>query len=252
MTVASGALGWLTASVAAAMWLFRQRALDVRMEAVARACHELGGPISAARLGVELGSRRGALSAAQLRAIDTELGRATLALEDLASARDGRTAPLETTMLDLRGLLTDSVEAWRAAAGAAGVELSLRWTGAARLVSGDRLRLAQATGNLIANAIEHGGAMVEVRGGARGGGARIEVVDDGPGLPAPVSELARRARRGRDSRGRGLAIAAGIAAAHGGRLAAVPVQGGACLVLDLPAARGPAGVCPGAMRPLSR
>ena len=62
---------------------------------------------------------------------------------------------------------------------------------------GDRLRLAQATGNLIANAIEHGGGRVEVRGRARGADARIEVIDDGAGLPAPVAELTRRARGGR-------------------------------------------------------
>ncbi|MGI8558661.1 MAG: sensor histidine kinase, partial [Solirubrobacteraceae bacterium] len=223
MSVAFARGGWLVAAVVSAMWLLARRRLDARMEAVARACHELRGPIGAARLGVELGSRRGALSAAQLQAIDTELGRATLALEDLGGARDGRPPALETTMLDLGGLLADSVEAWRTAAGAAGVELRLRWTGAAELVRGDRLRLAQATGNLIANAIEHGAATVEVRGCAREGAARIEVVDDGPGLPAPVTELTRRARRGRGRHGRGLAIAAQVAAAHGGRLAAAPV-----------------------------
>jgi signal transduction histidine kinase len=49
---------------------------------------------------------------------------------------------------------------------------------------------------------------------------RLEVVDDGPGLPAPVHELARRRPRG--EHGHGLAIAAGIAERHGGRLAGVP------------------------------
>jgi signal transduction histidine kinase len=66
------------------------------------------------------------------------------------------------------------------------------------------------------------------------GGARIEVADDGPGLPAPVAELARRARNGRGSRGRGLAIASSIAAAHGGRLQAAPASQGARLVLEIP------------------
>jgi len=234
--------GWLAAGVGTALWLIGRRALHTRMEVVARACHELRGPLGAVRLGLDLGSRGGALSAVQLRAIDSELARATLALEDLAGARAGRAAPRRLERLDLRELLANSVQAWRPSADAAGAELRLRWTGRTTPVRGDRLRLAQATGNLIANAIEHGGRVVEVRGCAHQGGVRIEVVDDGPGLPAPVAELAGRARHGRGRHGRGLAITAAVASAHGGRLAAAPVDQGARLVLDLPAdVAGPMG-----------
>ena len=101
---------------------------------------------------------------------------------------------------------------------------------------GDRLRLAQALGNLIANAIEHGGSVVRVTAATRGRTVRIEVSDDGPGLPAPVVALARRPRRGRGARGRGLAIALAIARRHGGTIAAAPTRAGARVVLELPAA----------------
>lgn len=238
--------GWLAASgaglAAGAGW----HALAGRMESVARACHELRGPLTAARLGLQLGASTGELSPARLRAIDLELGRAALALEDLDSARTRRIgAGRQPEPVDLEQLLRDSVEAWRAAAAARGVSVSATWSGCPARVWGDRLRLAQATGNLIANAIEHGGGAVVVRGrvvgrgwaeGATGSGrVRIEVVDGGPGLPATVTELVRRPRGGRGSRGRGLAIAAAIARDHGGRLAAAPSERGARLVLELPA-----------------
>ena len=88
--------------------------LDIREEAVARACHELRGPLTAAALGVELGLAREALSPAQLRAIDSELGRATLALDDLVERgpTDGwRRAQLEE--VDLGELLRTRSQRWR-------------------------------------------------------------------------------------------------------------------------------------------
>jgi len=228
--------GWLAATGAGFAAAAARRALAGRMETVARACHELRGPLTAARLGLQLGASAGELSPARLRAIDLELGRAALALDDLDTARRRALTPWRPPEpVDLEELVSDSVEAWSATAAARGVELRACWSGSPARVWGDRLRLAQATGNLLANAIEHGGGEVEVRGGAAHGRARVEVIDTGAGLPASVAELARRAQRGRGTRGRGLAIAAAIATGHGGRLAAAPSERGARLVLELPA-----------------
>jgi len=106
------------------------------------------------------------------------------------------------------------------------------------IVNGDRLRLAQAVSNLVANALEHGPGRVELTARVIGQRhVRIEVIDDGPGLPASVAELTRRARGGRGQRGRGLAIAAGIAERHGGRLVAAPAPRGARIGLELPCLR---------------
>ncbi len=228
--------GWLAASgagvAAGAAW----RVLAGRMESVARACHELRGPLTAARLGLQLGVTTGELSPARLRAIDLELGRAALALEDLDSAGRRGTPnwrPLEP--VDMQQLVADSVEARLTAAADQDVELRMLWSGGSPAVWGDRLRLAQAIGNLIANAIEHGGGLVSVQGRGEPGRIRIEVIDGGPGLPAPVSELVRRPHAGRGRRGRGLAIATAIVTRHGGRLAAAPCTRGARLVVDLPA-----------------
>lgn len=238
MSAAATLGGWAAAATAAGAALIVWRVLGMRMEAVARACHELRGPITAARLGLELGARVGELSPARLRAIELELGQATLALGDLADARSRRRRLQSFEPVDLRALLTDSLEGWRSHVAPHRSELRLRWSGGPVSVWGDRIRLAQATGNLIANAIEHGGGVIEVRGMAGGIGARIEVIDGGPGLPAPVAELARRAHHGRGARGRGLAITAAVAQAHGGRLTAAPTERGARLVLELPASPG--------------
>lgn len=228
---------WLVASMAVCSGVVVRRSSEMRMEAVARACHELRGPLAAARLGLELGVRLGELTPAQLRALDLELGRASLALDDLAAVGVRARGELVRDEVDVAALLADSVEAWRAPAAARGAALALEWSGAAACVRGERLRLAQATGNLIANAIEHGGGEISVRGSLapEHRHVRIEVVDAGPGLPAPVAELARRPRGGRGARGRGLAIVATIARDHGGHLAAAPSERGARLVLELPA-----------------
>jgi signal transduction histidine kinase len=235
VTAALAVAGWAAAACGGAGAALARRTESTRSRRVARACHELRGPITAARLGLELALRRGALSPARLRALDLELARAALAIDDLAAS--GRcTGRWEE--VDLRGLLTDSVEAWRATADARGVSIRFTWAGPPALVCADRLRLAQATGNLIANAIEHGGGAVEVcalaGAGARATTIRIEFIDDGPGLPAPVDELARRGRRCRGPHGHGLAVASDVVAGHGGRLAAAPSESGARIVLELP------------------
>jgi signal transduction histidine kinase len=235
--IAATRSGWLAASMIAFSGLIVRRAHGVRMEAVARACHELRGPLAAVRLGLELGVRVGELSPAQLRALDLELDRAALALDDLAVVAHRVRHRSARQEVDMAVLLADSVEAWRAPAAARGAALALEWSGSAARVWGERLRLAQATGNLIANAIEHGGGEISIRGSLapERGCVRIEVVDAGPGLAAPVADLVRRPRGGRGARGRGLAIAAAIAHDHGGRLAAAPSERGARLVLELPA-----------------
>jgi signal transduction histidine kinase len=232
--------GWAVAVPAGLAAALARRELGRRAASVARACHELRGPITAARLGLELGSRPGALSPARLRALDSELGRAALAVDDLAEIRAGRRPPGTWDDLDLRPLLDDSLEAWRSYAEVRGCTVRLRWTGGPVFVRGDRLRLAQAVGNLLANSIEHGGGGVEVWAGGSVGDAaiRIEFRDDGPGLPAPVASLARRGRHGRGAHGHGLAVAATVAAAHGGRLGSAPRERGARVVLELPRADG--------------
>lgn len=236
MTVGLALAGWVAA---AAVAVACHAALTRRMELVARACHELRGPLTAARLAVHVAARRPGAPRGALQAIDLELGRAGLALADLDAARRGGRAEDRQQTFDVGVLLVEVAEAWRPTAWAAAVRLRVEPPDGHALVRGDRVRVAQACGNLLANAIEHGGGEVVLRARASASTVRIEVVDDGPGLPAPVTALVRRPRGGRGTRGRGLAIAADVAARHGGRLAAAPSDRGARLVLELPTAVAP-------------
>jgi signal transduction histidine kinase len=189
--------GWAAAAIAALSAWIAWRLLSSRMDSVARACHELRGPITAARLGLELGARPGALSSARLRALDLELGRAALAIDDLANVRALRRRPQPWEEVDLAELLTDSIEAWRPSAAARGVSLALQPPVAPVLVLGHRLRLAQATGNLLANAIEHGGGAVEVRPGrVRRRRAGTAGAGGGAGPPRPSPPRSAWARTG--------------------------------------------------------
>ena len=99
------------------------------------------------------------------------------------------------------------------------------------------------------NALVHtpAGSPIEVTVGREDGRVRVEVRDHGPGLPdgepGRIFDRFWRAEsgrvRGKDGAGLGLAIVAGIVAAHGGSVAAASAEGGgAGFVVTLPA--GPA------------
>jgi signal transduction histidine kinase len=245
--VALTVTGWAAFALAAGLVVRAWHAAVVRGEALARACHEVRGPLAAARLGLE--SSAVASSAAHLRAIEVELDRATVALDDLQRAERPGFKTWAVELVDVGTWLSDSVAAWQPVAAARGMEVRLDWQGPETVVWGEQSRLAQVTGNLIANAIDHGDGFIEVRGRVVRAALVVEVLDGGPGLAAPAVALVpdgrarlggRGTKWGRDrtvnGRGRGLFIARAVAEAHGGSLATAPSERGARFVLTLPLA----------------
>jgi signal transduction histidine kinase len=222
--------GWLVALGLTVIAALVDRRARRRAELVARACHELRGPLTAA--GLALHSARRDAPTGPLAAVDLQLRRAQLALTDLSLAPAGGRARDHVASVTVGELLAAEAGAWHEIARAHGCGVVLVEPVPEVLVRADPLRLSQATGNLIANALEHGAGTVRL--GARVDGDRvcIEVADDGPGLGASIAVVSRR----RGARGHGLTIVGDVARRSGGALRATPSAQGARLVLELPAA----------------
>ncbi|GIG58604.1 putative sensor histidine kinase PhoR [Longispora fulva] len=113
-------------------------------------------------------------------------------------------------------------------------------TGESSSVVGDPVRLRQAVGNLVDNALRHTAGPVSVVVGP----GVVDVVDEGPGIPAEHADrIFERFYRVGSTRaaassgaGLGLAIVAAIAAAHGGAVALEASDSGAHFRLTLPGA----------------
>lgn len=112
---------------------------------------------------------------------------------------------------------------------------------------GDAASLVILVSNLLGNAIHHNnpGGRVHLLTSHHGGGVRLEVRDNGPGIPdADLPHIFERFYRADQARtssaghtGLGLSIAKAIAENHRGNLTATTLKdGGACFQLDIPAA----------------
>jgi signal transduction histidine kinase len=193
-------VGWLVACGLAVLVV----RLRQRLELVARAEHELRGPLTAFSLALEA-SRRTSAGRRLAVVLDAELARARAGLEDLAAARSGRRAPVARERVRVDRLLRSSAAAW-------GARVS---TGPGpAVVKADPARLASALGNVLSNAAEHGTGEVLVEARRLPDSVRIEVTNA--------------------VRGRGLDIAADAAADAGGTLVTTVGPRRATAVLDFP------------------
>jgi two-component system OmpR family sensor kinase len=212
---------------------------------LADAAHELRTPWAIVRGQAERGLR-GADPAADLRVIaDTAATAGTTIADMLELARlDSGRGLGERERLRLDALASACADERAEQATAAAVELRVDAPDAV-IVTGDERLLARAVGNLIDNALRHGGAggSIDVRVRRESDVARLEVADTGPGIaPGQRERIFDRFHRGSAAAaggsGLGLPIARMVAEAHGGGLAVVEREDagpGARFVLTLPA-----------------
>jgi two-component system OmpR family sensor kinase len=204
-------LAWLTGRVL----LTERRVLDERRRFIADAAHELRGPLTALSLQAE--NLRHASDPADMAqrasALRMGLERARRLTEQLLEYSRGEFAQSELTLLDLADAARDVIAEFLEASAARRIDLGLDLQASPRVrATPEALRMILR--NAVDNAIKYApaGGTVTVRVARDAAQAVIEVIDDGPGIPAELlhSALAPFSRLGHDGPGSGL----GLAIAH--------------------------------------
>ena len=232
-----------------------ETAFEQQRRFMAEASHELRTPIAVVRGEADLALGRDR-SAAEYRealsVIGAESRRMTRVVEDLflLARADAGQLHLALTDIELADLATASCRTVQTLATARRATVVPIIESAARL-KGDEGLIGRTIVNLLDNALKYGRVRgtVEVAVGRRDGSATLAVRDDGPGIPAELqARIFDRFYRGPSARtdddagtgggaGLGLAIAKGIAEAHGGTLRLVRSDPtGTEFLLELPSA----------------
>jgi two-component system, OmpR family, sensor kinase len=229
------------------------RGLDeLKGEFVSAVSHELRTPLTSIKGYLEsvLGGETGPLNELQREELEivyrnaNRLQDLTNDLLTLARLESGR-IEMELRPLDLCGLLAELREELQPVARNRGLEIRVE-CGRALEVEADGLRLHQALGNLVGNAIKFSRdhERVALRALGRDGEVLIEVSDRGVGIPADevpmLKERFYRASTAGDAQGTGLglAITQEIVERHGGRLEVESQVGaGSTFRIRLPAVR---------------
>jgi signal transduction histidine kinase len=118
-----------------------------------------------------------------------------------------------------------------------GYDLSLEAPDAPVIVSGDAHAISRAITNLVGNSVAHAGYAGQIRV-VVGTDQTIEVIDEGPGVPAALQprlfEPFSRGSQNADGCGLGLHLTREIMRTHAGEVSLVPTQQGATFKLSFP------------------
>ena len=212
-----------------------ETAFEQQRRFMAEASHELRTPIAVVRGEADLALSRQDRGPAEYRealsVIGAESRRMTRVVEDLflLARADGGQLLLEAKQLNLGTLAASCARSAQSLAASRAITLSARGDTAVPVL-GDETLINRVIRNLVDNAIKYGreGGNIEIEALSRDGVSIVAVRDDGPGMPPKVqARIFDRFYRGPEARGAddagsgggaglGLAIARGIAEAHGG------------------------------------
>lgn len=222
-----------------------QAALERERDFVADAGHELRTPLALLRTELELAQRQAETTEelrAAIRRSSQEADRLTQLAEALlliARADRGR-LPLRLESVEVESLFGSICNRFEWRAAELGKTLRSAPTNGLR-VAADPIRLEQALGNLVDNALRYGGDRVTLEARRHAGNVELHVRDSGLGLPADFlprafDRFARAdAARGRGGSGLGLSIVKTIAESHAGTAhIAKATTGGADAWMSIP------------------
>lgn len=202
----------------------------MRTDFVANVSHELRTPLTAIKGYAETILDRDLTQeqlADFLAIIDREAGRLARLVDSLLdlSRIEGEKTAIGKELLDLAELSRTVLQDLREAAVDKEISLNLDYDGGPLLVEGNREWLRQALVNVVDNAIKYGlpGGIIRVSPFVDRSSVTLEVIDDGPGIPASdLPHLFERFYRVDKARSRasggsglGLAIVKHILEAHG-------------------------------------
>jgi two-component system OmpR family sensor kinase len=210
---------------------------------VADASHELRTPLAILRTELELALAKGR-SAEELRAAlasaAEESDRLTQLSEDLLTIAQTERGelPLRLAPVGLAEALAGVRRRFAGRAEERGRQIEVI-APASPSLEADRLRLDQAIGSMVDNALRYGAGTIEVEARSAAGAVEIHVLDQGEGFPEDflvrAFERFSRASSSDGGSGLGLAIVRTVARAHGGEAhAANRAGGGADVWVTLP------------------
>ncbi len=218
-------------------------------EFLATLAHELRNPLAPLRSGLDILQRTPAGSAAALRAQEMmarQLGHMVHLIDDLMDVSRIRTGKLELRRrrVALQEVIDTAMESSRPRLDAAHHRLTVSVPAEPLAVDADPVRLAQVLSNLVNNAAKYTspGGRIEITAQAVDDRARIQVTDNGMGIPPSMlphvfdlfTQVGHHAEHAQGGLGIGLALARQLVALHGGSLeahSAGPGQGSTFTIL---------------------
>jgi signal transduction histidine kinase len=212
-----------------------RRSFERERRFVADASHELRTPVAVLKTELEGALRTGdygpEVREALVAAVEECDHLAQLAEDLLVIARAGEgQLPVRREPLGARPVLDGVRERFADRAGQRGRRIRVAAGDDVR-VRADVVRLGQALGNLVDNALRHGEGEIVLSARRVNGGVELDASDEGPGFRPDIAGRAfERFTRGDEARtrggtGLGLAIVRAVAEAHGGRATIVSGPG---------------------------